>query len=56
MQWLQLMKEARSEISIRGESGLELELMQGIVEGRMDIGVTILTQSRPGLKVEQLSK
>jgi DNA-binding transcriptional LysR family regulator len=40
VQWLQLMKEARSEISIRAESGLELELMQGIV-GRMDIGVTI---------------
>lgn len=27
---------------IRAESGLELELMQGIVEGQMDIGVTIL--------------
>jgi DNA-binding transcriptional LysR family regulator len=54
VQWLQLMKEARPEISIRAESGLEPDLMQGLVEGRMDIGVMYTPQSRPGLKVEQL--
>jgi LysR family transcriptional regulator, flagellar master operon regulator len=54
VQWLQLMKEARPEISIRAESGLEPELMQSLVEGRMDIGVMYTPQSRPGLKVEQL--
>ena len=48
------MKEARPEISIRAESGLEPELMQSLVEGRMDIGVMYTPQSRPGLKVEQL--
>jgi DNA-binding transcriptional LysR family regulator len=52
--WLQLMKEARPEISIRAESGLEPELMQGLAEGRIDIGVMYTPQSRPGLKVEQL--
>jgi DNA-binding transcriptional LysR family regulator len=48
------MKEARPEISIRAESGLEPELMQGLIEGRTDIGVMYTPQSRPGLKIEQL--
>jgi DNA-binding transcriptional LysR family regulator len=54
LEWLQLMKEARPEISIRAESGLEPELMQGLIEGRTDIGVMYTPQSRPGLKIEQL--
>jgi DNA-binding transcriptional LysR family regulator len=54
LQWLQLMREARPEISIRAESGLEPELMQGLIEGRTDIGVMYTPQSRPGLKIEQL--
>ena len=54
LQWLQLMKEARPEISIRAESGLEPELMAGLIEGRTDIGVMYTPQSRPGLKIEQL--
>jgi DNA-binding transcriptional LysR family regulator len=54
LQWLSLMKEARPEISIRAESGLEPELMQGLIEGRTDIGVMYTPQSRPGLKIEQL--
>lgn len=54
LQWLQLMKEARPEISIRAESGLESELMAGLIEGRTDIGVMYTPQSRPGLKIEQL--
>jgi DNA-binding transcriptional LysR family regulator len=54
LQWLQLMREARPEISVRAESGLEPELMQGLIEGRIDIGVMYTPQSRPGLKLEQL--
>jgi LysR family transcriptional regulator, flagellar master operon regulator len=54
LQWLQLMRQARPEISIRAESGLEPELMQGLIEGRTDIGVMYTPQSRPGLKIEQL--
>jgi DNA-binding transcriptional LysR family regulator len=54
LQWLQLMREARPEISIRIESGLEPELMQGLIDGRTDIGVMYTPQSRPGLKIEQL--
>jgi LysR family transcriptional regulator, flagellar master operon regulator len=33
------MREARPEISVRAESGLEPELMQGLIEGRIDFGV-----------------
>jgi DNA-binding transcriptional LysR family regulator len=54
LQWLRQMREARPEISIRAESGLEPELMQGLVEGRLDMGVMYTPQSRPGLQVEQL--
>ncbi len=54
LEWLRLMRKARPEISIRAESGLEPELMQGLVEGRIDIGIMYTPQSRPGLKVEQL--
>ena len=42
------------KFSIRAESALEPEIMQGLVEGRIDIGVMYTPQSRPGLKVEQL--
>lgn len=54
LQWLLSMRNARPEISIRAESALEPELMQGLVEGRMDIGVMYTPQSRPGLKVDKL--
>jgi DNA-binding transcriptional LysR family regulator len=54
LKWLQMMREARPEVSVRAESGLEPELMQGIIDGRMDIGVMYTPQSRPGLKLEQL--
>ncbi|MGY3117539.1 DNA-binding transcriptional LysR family regulator [Bradyrhizobium sp. S3.14.4] len=52
--WVPRMQEANPQISIRAESALEPELMQGLVEGRIDIGVMYTPQSRPGLKVELL--
>ncbi|PDT89271.1 LysR family transcriptional regulator [Bradyrhizobium sp. Y36] len=52
--WVPRMQEANPQISIRAESALEPELMQGLVEGRLDIGVMYTPQSRPGLKVELL--
>lgn len=54
LRWLPLMQQANPQISIRVESALEAELMQGLVEGRIDIGVMYTPQSRPGLKVELL--
>jgi LysR family transcriptional regulator, flagellar master operon regulator len=52
--WLPLMRAAHPEIAVRAESALEPEIMQGLVEGRIDIGVMYTPQSRPGLKVELL--
>lgn len=54
LQWLPMMRASHPDISVRAESALEPELMQGLVEGRIDIGVMYTPQSRPGLKVEQL--
>jgi DNA-binding transcriptional LysR family regulator len=54
LQWLPLMQAGHPNVSIRAESALEPELMQGLIEGRLDIGVMYTPQSRPGLKVEQL--
>ena len=54
LRWLPQMQRNNPEIAIRADSALEPELMQGLIEGRIDIGVMYTPQSRPGLKVEQL--
>lgn len=54
LRWLPLMRAAAPDISLRAEIGMEPDLMQGLVEGRLDIGVMYTPQSRPGLKVELL--
>src|SRR3546814_1109765 len=54
LRWLPLMRESAPDISVRAEIGLEADLMPGLVEGRLDIGVMYTPQSRPGLKVEPL--
>jgi LysR family transcriptional regulator, flagellar master operon regulator len=54
LKWLPLMQERAPDISIRAEIGLEADLMQNLVEGRLDIGVMYVPQSRPGLKIEPL--
>jgi DNA-binding transcriptional LysR family regulator len=48
------MRAAAPDVSIRAEVGFEPDLMLGLVEGRIDIGVMYTPQSRPGLKVEML--
>jgi DNA-binding transcriptional LysR family regulator len=54
LKWLPVMRTAAPDISVRAEIGMEPELMQGLVEGRLDIGVMYTPQSRPGLRVELL--
>jgi DNA-binding transcriptional LysR family regulator len=54
LQWLPLMRRRAPDISLRAEIGMEGELMQGLVEGRLDIGLMYTPQSRPGLGVELL--
>ena len=51
---LPLLREMAPEISLRAEVGFEEDLMQGLVEGRVNIGVMYTPQSRPGLTVERL--
>ncbi len=48
------MQRSWPDVSIRVDSSLEPELMRGLIEGRLDIGVMYTPQSRPGLKVEHL--
>ena len=54
LRWLPLMRKKAPDISVRAEIGFEDDLMQGLVEGRIDIGVMYTPQSRPGLTVERL--
>jgi LysR family transcriptional regulator, flagellar master operon regulator len=54
LEWLPLMREMAPDISVRAEIGFEEDLMQGLVEGRINIGVMYTPQSRPGLTVERL--
>lgn len=56
LRWFPPMRKIAPDISVRAEVGMEPELMQGLVEGRLDIGVMYTSQSRPGLRVELLLK
>ena len=47
-------RAAAPDIAIRAEIGFEEDLMQGLVEGRVDIGIMYTPQHRPGLTVELL--
>lgn len=42
------------DISMRAEIGLEADLMQGLLEARLDMAILYTPESRPGLKVELL--
>jgi DNA-binding transcriptional LysR family regulator len=50
------MRSAAPDVAVRAEIGFEEELMLGLVEGRIDIGVMYTPQSRPGLQVELLAR
>lgn len=52
--WVPLVRAAAPDVSVHAEIGFESEIMQGLVEGRIDIGVMYTPQNRPGLKVEPL--
>jgi DNA-binding transcriptional LysR family regulator len=54
LEWLPLMREMAPDVSVRAEIGFEEDLMHGLVEGRIDLGVMYTPQSRPGLIVERL--
>ncbi|ACL62522.1 LysR family transcriptional regulator [Methylobacterium nodulans] len=54
LHWLPFMQRSQQHLSIRAESGLEPEIMQGLVEGRIDIGVMYTPEIRPGLTIHAL--
>jgi DNA-binding transcriptional LysR family regulator len=54
LHWLPLMQKEAPDVSLRAEIGLEEDLMQRLIEGRIDIAVMYTPQSRPGLKVDFL--
>lgn len=54
LRWLPVMRTNVPDIAILAEIGFEEDLMLGLVDGRIDIGVLYTPQSRPGLRVEPL--
>lgn len=54
VEWLPALRRAVPAVAVRAEVGFEDELMQGLVEGRVDLGVMYTPQYRPGLTVERL--
>lgn len=48
------LRAAAPDVAVRAEIGFEEDLMTGLLEGRIDIGVMYAPQSRPGLTVELL--
>lgn len=52
--WVAWMREASPDVSLRLEIGFEPDIMQGLIEGTVDIGVMYTPTSRPGLVVEPL--
>lgn len=52
--WVPRMRELAPEVALRAEVGFEPDLMQGLIDGRLDIGLMYTPQNRPGLRVEHL--
>ncbi|MBZ0104998.1 MAG: LysR family transcriptional regulator [Sulfuricella denitrificans] len=53
-QWVGRMRETSSDISLRLEVGFEEDIMQGLVQGTVDVGMMFTPESRPGLGIERL--
>lgn len=49
------LRRTKHDVAIRAEIGFEAELMQGLIEGRIDIGVMYTPQRRPNLEVIHLT-
>lgn len=52
--WVAWMRESAPSVSLRLEIGFEADIMQGLIEGSVDIGVMYTPSSRTGLVVEAL--
>lgn len=54
LRWMPRFRAAAPDVLVRAEIDFEPTLMQGLVEGRIDIGVMYTPQRRPGLRVQAL--
>ncbi len=52
--WLGTMRRQAPDISICSEIGFEDDLMRGLIEGRIDVGMMYTPQHSPGLQIEYL--
>lgn len=52
--WVDWMRANVADVSLRLEIGFEEGIMQGLVQGTIDIGVMYTPESRPGLAIEHL--
>ena len=52
--WVDWMRKTEPDVSLRLEIGFEADIMQGLIEGTVDIGAMYTPVSRPGLIIEHL--
>lgn len=52
--WTEWMRAQMPDISLRLEIGFEEDIMQGLVQGTIDIGLMYTPENRPGLGIEYL--
>jgi DNA-binding transcriptional LysR family regulator len=52
LDWLPVIKRRAPDLALRAEIGFEADLMQGLIDGRIEIGAMYTPQARPGLIVE----
>ncbi len=53
-QWTDRMRSQMPDVSLRLEIGFEEDIMQGLVQGTIDIGLMYTPENRPGLGIEYL--
>lgn len=53
-QWTAWMRKRMPDVSLRIEIGFEEDMMQGLVQGTIDIGLMYTPENRPGLGIEYL--
>jgi len=54
LQWLGAMRANTPDIAIRAQMGFSDVLMQGLINGTLDLGIMYTPQERPGFEVERL--
>ncbi len=52
--WSAWMRQALPDVSLRLEIGFEEDIMQGLIQGTIDIGLMYTPENRPGLGIEYL--